>query len=78
MTEEIELGHKAPKLKVGDRVRITNYKNVFNKGYTKSLSKEILVIDSVLTTNSWTYKIKYLNRETMIGSFYEKKKNIFE
>ena len=30
------------------------------------------VVDSVLKTNPWTYKIKDLNREKIIGSFYEK------
>ena len=57
-TEEIESTHKAPKFKVGDRVRITKYKNVFSKSYTKNYSKEIFVIDSVLKTKPWTRKIK--------------------
>lgn len=35
-------------------------------------SREVFVIDSVLTTNPWTYKIKYLNVETIIESFYKK------
>ena len=30
------------------------------------------MIDFVLKTNPWTYKIKDLNRETVIESFYEK------
>ena len=30
--EEIETNRKSPKLKVGDRVRITKYKNIFSKG----------------------------------------------
>ena len=34
--------------------------------------EEILVSDSVLETNPWTYKIKDLNGEKVIGSFYEK------
>ena len=58
MTEEIESTHKAPKFKVGDSVRITKYKNVFSKSYTKIWAKEIFVIDSVLKTNPWTHKIK--------------------
>ena len=70
LTEEIELSNKASK--AGDRVRITNYNNVFCKGYTESWSSKIFVIDSVLKTNPWTYKIKDLNREKIIGSFYEK------
>ena len=30
------------------------------------------IINSVLKTNSWIYKIKDLNREKIIGWFYEK------
>ena len=57
---------------VNDRVRITKYKNIFSKSYTKDWSREIFIIDSVLKTNPWTYKIKDLNRGKIIGSFYEK------
>ena len=38
LTEEIELSYKAPKFKVGDRVRINMYKNIFSKGYTENWS----------------------------------------
>ena len=69
LTEEIESSHKAPKSKVGNRVRNTKYKNIFSEGYTENYSKEIFVIDSVLKTNPWTYKIKDLNSEKMIVMF---------
>ena len=68
-TEEIESIHKAPKFKVGDRVKITKYKNIFSKGYTENWSREI---NSVLKSNPWTYKIKDLNRGKIIGNFYKK------
>ena len=71
-TEKIETNPKAPKFKVNDGVRITEYKNIFSKGYTENWSSEILIIDSVLKTNPWTYKLKDLNGEKKIGSFYEK------
>ena len=57
---------------VNDRVRITKYKNIFSKSYTKDWSREIFIIDSVLKTNPRTYKINDLNGGKMIGSFYEK------
>ena len=63
LTENIETNNKAPKFKVNDRVRITKYKNIFSKGYTENWSRVIFVIDSVLKTNPWTYKIKDLNWE---------------
>ena len=47
LTEEIDSNPKAPKFKVCDKVRITKYKNIFSKGYTKNCSKEIFVVDSV-------------------------------
>ena len=53
-------------------MRITKYKNIFSKRYTENWSREMFIIDSVLKTNHWTYKIKDLNREKVIGSFYEK------
>ena len=72
LTENIETNPKAPKFKGNDRVRITMYKNIFSKGYTENWSREIFIMDSVLKTNPWTYKIEDLNGEKIIGSFYQK------
>ena len=46
--------------KVDDTVKITKYKNIFSKCYTKKLSKEMFIINSVLKNNPWIYKIKEL------------------
>ena len=46
--EKIERNSKSPKFKVNDRVIISKYKNIFSKGYTENLSREIFIIDSVL------------------------------
>ena len=35
-----------PKFKVDDHVRISNYKNLFAKGYTPNWSEEVFVIKS--------------------------------
>ena len=67
-----ETNSKSPNFKVGVRFKIIKYRNIFSKGYTENWSKEIFVIDSVLKTNLWAYKIKDLNREKIIGSYYEK------
>ena len=40
LTQEINWNLKAFKLKVGYRVRITNYNNVFSIGFTKNWLKE--------------------------------------
>ena len=63
LKKETELSHKAPQSKVGGGVRITKYENIFSKDYTKNWSRGMFVIDSVLKTNPWTYKIKDLNKE---------------
>ena len=73
LTKKSETNPKASKFKVNDRVRITKYKNIISKAYTANWSRETFVIDSVLKTNSWTYKIEDLNEEKLAGSFYEKK-----
>ena len=54
LSEKVETNLKSPKLKFGDKVRITKYKNFSSKGYTENWSREIFVIDSVLKTNLWT------------------------
>ena len=72
LTEKIETNPKAFQFNVNDRVRTIKYKNIFSKGYNENWSKEICIIDSVLKTNPWTYKIKDIDGEKIIGSFYEK------
>ena len=72
LTEQIEPNHKALKFKVGDRARISKYKNIFSKVYTEHWSREIFAVDSVLKINLCTCKIKDLNVENLIVSFYEK------
>ena len=48
---------------------ITN--NVFGKGYTPNWSEKVLVIKEVQNTVPWTYVINDLNREEIVGTFYE-------
>ena len=72
LTQKIEANSKVPKFKVYDRIRITKDKNIFRKGYTENWSREIFIIGSSLKTNPWSYILKDLSREKIIGSFYEK------
>ena len=60
------------KFKVGDRVRISKFKNIFAKGYTPNWSKEIFIVDKINDTVPYTYNIKDLNDEEIIGSFYNR------
>ena len=69
---ENEVNDKDPKLKVGDHVTISKYKNIFAKGYTPNWSEEVFVIKKVKNTVPCTYTINDLNDEKTIGTFYEK------
>ena len=61
-----------PKFKVGDIVRISKYKRkTFDKEYTSNWTKEIFIISEVLNSNPYTYKIRDLQGEEIVGSFYE-------
>ena len=57
---------------VGDRVRISKYKNIFAKGYTPNWSEEVFVIKKVKNTVPWTYVINDFNGEEIMGTFHEK------
>ena len=67
-----EIKNKDPKVKVGDRVRISKYKNIFVKGYMSNWSEEVFVIKKVKNTVPWIYVINDLNDEEITGTFYEK------
>ena len=67
-----EINNKDPKFKVGDRVRISKYINIFAKGYTPNWSEEVFVIKKVKNIVPWTYVINDLNGEEITGTFYEK------
>ena len=61
-----------PKFKVGDRVRISKYQNIFAKGYTPNWSEEVFVVSKIKNAIPWIYVIRDLNGEEITGSFYEK------
>ena len=63
---------KDPKFKVGDHVRISNYKNIFAKGHTQNWSKEVFVVSKIRDAVPWTYVISDLIGEKIVGRFYEK------
>ena len=56
-----EINDKDPKFKVGNRVRISKYKNIFAKGYTPNWSEEVFVVSKIKNTALWTYVINDLN-----------------
>ena len=66
-----QINDKDPKFKIGDILRILKYKNIFAKGYVPNWS-EVFLITNVKNTVPWTYVIKDLKGEEIVGKFYEK------
>ena len=71
MSEKIETDLKTPQFKLNDRVRITKYKIFLGKVTLKIGQKKYLLL-IVLKVNPWSYIIKDLNGEKIIGSFNQK------
>ena len=46
-----------PKVKVGNHVRISKYKNIFAKEYTQTWSEKVFVVSKIKNTVRWTYAI---------------------
>ena len=67
-----EVNDKDSKSNVGDRVRISKYKNIFAKGSAPNWSEEVFVISKIKNIVPWTYVINDLNRKEITGTFYEK------
>ena len=64
-----DFNKKDPKLKVGDCVRISKYKNIFAKGYTPNWLEEVFVASKIKNTVPWTYVVSDLNGEKITGIF---------
>ena len=69
---EKEANNKGPKFKVRDHVRISEYKNIFAKGYMLNWSEEIFIIKQVKYTVLWAYVINDLNGENLLVHFMKK------
>ena len=67
-----ENNKEAPKLKVGDDVTISKYKNIFAKGYVPNQSEEAFAIKKVKNAVPWTYAINDLNGKEIVGTFYKR------
>ena len=59
------------KFNVGDNVRISKYKHVFEKGYLPNWTEEIFVIAERFPTYPVTYGIVDLSGDSIKGKFYE-------
>ena len=68
--KKVQKRFKEAKYKVGDKVRISKKKNIFEKGFTINWSDKIYTVTEILKTLPPTYKIKD-DREEIKGTFYE-------
>lgn len=56
---------------VGDHVRISKYKNIFEKGYTPNWTTEIFKIRDIQVTNPITYLLEDYEGHPIQGGFYK-------
>jgi hypothetical protein len=68
---ESRVHSRPPRFSIGDTVRISKVKGLFDKGYIGNWSQELFKVHSVKPTTPVTYVLEDLNGETIKGSFYE-------
>ena len=66
-----KIKHLKFKFKVGDMVRISNYRTPFSRGYGQTYSEELFSIQMRIPGIPVTYILKDWNGETISGLFYE-------
>lgn len=59
------------KFKRGDLVRISKYKNIFDKGYTPNWTREIFTIHDIIVRDIPVYILKDYSGEIVEGTFYD-------
>ncbi len=64
-------GQPSFKFKVGDQVRISKYKHIFEKGYLPNFTQEIFTIRERISRNPPVYRLKDYNSDPIEGVFYE-------
>src|SRR5208282_2316956 len=63
--------YEKPKYKVGQTVRISKYKSVFDKGYLPNYTEEFFKIKEVKIGIPVVYKLEDVKDEDLNGIFYE-------
>ena len=59
------------KFKIGDKVRISKYKHIFEKGYSPNWTTEIFTVSRVKNTFPVTYELKDYQNNPIKGCFYK-------
>lgn len=68
---KIKISELNSKLKLGDYVRVSKVRGVFDKKYNPNWSTEVFVIRKVQLTNPTTYLLEDLQHENIEGAFYK-------
>ena len=68
-----EINNRDPKFKVGDIVRVSKYKSIFTKNYDPNSCEEVFAVKKVKNTVPWTYVIRGLKGEKIVGTFSQKR-----
>lgn len=61
---------KITPLKVGDKVRISKYKSMFDKGYKANWTNEVFTIGEVFASRPVTYSLVDYKNKILKGRFY--------
>ena len=61
----------SPKFKIGDKVRISRYTNIFTKGCEANFTKEIFIIVEVFFGEPIVFKLEAMDGEEILGKFYQ-------
>ncbi|KAJ8910815.1 hypothetical protein NQ315_003689 [Exocentrus adspersus] len=69
----LKIANNITKFKVGDHVRISKYREAFEKGYTPNWSSEIFIIRKIRLSNPTTYLLQDEAGKEITGGFYELK-----
>ncbi|KAJ8910641.1 hypothetical protein NQ315_012509 [Exocentrus adspersus] len=67
----LKIANQITKFKVGDHVRISKYREAFEKGYTPNWSSEIFIIRKIRLSNPTTYLLQDEADKEITGGFYE-------
>jgi len=69
--KELIESHETPRYQVGDLVRLSRMKDIFEKGMVDNWTKQLYKVSEVLPTYPITYKITDFDGEAIEGSFYQ-------
>ena len=60
-----------PKFSLNETVRVSKYKNIFEKGYEANFTEEIFKIIKIFRGDPNMYELEDHEQEPIIGKFYE-------